>query len=184
MNRYTLLFLFSLTAALLVKESNHQWLFPAVMALLAGFDRRSLRILLRWKLWLLLAMLILIPALLVGSKDMVWLGLPCNGRMLRLNLIMVERSLIIMLSVKMFTNHLSPEAISSGLTRMHLRQFDHIFRLSMALLPEIRSMVMNSMKGLNWRQLLLRRGQLFSLLSQLLARILHRAGQITVAQKE
>jgi len=183
LNRYTLLFLLTLAAAVLVNEANHRLLFPAVMTLLAWSDRRSLRLLLRWKLWLLLALLILVPSLLVGNKDQVWLGMPYNSSMFRLNLLMVERSLIIMLSVRMFTNHLSPDVLSHTLVRMRLHRFNRIFHLALALLPDIRVLVMNSLQNLDWRRLH-RRGHLLSLLSQLIARIIHQAGKISIMQND
>lgn len=162
-------------AALLLRESNHHWLFPAALVALAILDLRLFRMLRSWKLWLFLLLLVAIPVLLVGEKDASWLGVPYNSAMLRLNLLMVERSLVLMLTIRLFTSRLSPQTISAALARLHLRQFDLVFRHAQAMLPEVRSTVTASLREVEWRQLARRPDGVIHLLGQLVARLIHAA---------
>lgn len=183
MKRSFVYLILGITAAVCLRENNQNILFPVALSLLAIIDWRIFRLFLRWKLWFFFALLIAIPILLVGSKDAVWLGVPYNAAMLKLNILMVERSIVIMLTVKMFTNRLSFEAISRGLIRMKLVQFEQVFRLALAMLPEVRSIMMTLLQNLSWRQLRTSRAELFPLLSRIIAKMILHANSRTVREK-
>lgn len=177
MKQYSLVFLLGIAAALFLDETTHAVLFPAALLVMALIDWRAYRIFRRWKLWLFFMLLILIPVLLVNPKDAEWSGIPYNTRMFYLNLIMVERSILIMLSLKLFTNHISLDAISGGLKRLRLHQFEQVFRLAMAMLPQVRSIAAASFKGVHWRMILVQRPGLFKALSQFIAQIIFETRQ-------
>jgi hypothetical protein len=171
MKRYVACFFLTLTAALLLKDQTHLFLFPATLTALALIDRRAFRIFLKWKLWLLFLLLVAIPVLLVGTRDARWFGLPYNSAMLHLNLIMVERSMIIMLAVKMLTNRLTPEILSGGLKRLRLHQFEQVFSLAQTMLPELRDTVRDELKEVEWRKAARSPASMTTLLSRLVAKI-------------
>jgi hypothetical protein len=175
MKRYLFLFAAGAAAALLLRESNQFWLFPAVLIVLAVTDRTIFRIFRRWKLWFFLALLVAVPVLLVGEKDGSWMGLAYNSGMLRLNLLMVERSIILMLTIKMFTNRLEPESISRALAWLRLHQFDQVFRLAQKMLPGLRTHVSAALQDVEWRKVARRPASFTSLLGQLVARLIHAA---------
>jgi len=174
--KWSLLYFFlGVIAALLLNEHNHLCLFPAALAGLALIDRRAFRIFLRWKLWLFFLLLVAIPVLVVGPRDARWINLPYNSTMLRLNLLMVERSILLMLTLRMFTNRISPAALSRGLARIHLQQFDEVFRLSQSMLPELSAAIGRSFKDVQWRQVARHPSGMMPLLSRLVASIIFAA---------
>ncbi|HNW58669.1 MAG TPA: hypothetical protein PKI62_03200 [bacterium] len=175
MKRALLFLAAGITAALTLGVSNQIWLFPVAVAAVAMIDRRAFRIFQRWKLWLFFVLIVAIPVLLVGNKDAIWLGLPYNSRMLRLNLLMVERSILLMLTIKSFTNRLSPERLSNGLKRLHLHQFDEVFRLAQGMLPELHKTVSAELNGIEWRRALRRPDGLTAGLGRLVARLVFTA---------
>jgi len=175
MKRSLLYLLLGLGAALLLRESNQLYLFPAALLLLTLIDPRAWRIFRRWKLWLFFFFVVAVPVLFVGTRDALWLTIPYNSRMLALNLVMLERSIIIMLAIRMFTNRLSPEALSRGLARLRLQQFDEVFGLARTMLPELQETVGAELKGVEWRKALRRPSGLIAQLGALVARILFTA---------
>ncbi len=177
MKWYVFIFILGVAAALFLNETTHLVLFPVALLGLALIDWRAYRIFRRWKMWLFFILLLLIPVLLVNPKDAEWLGIPCNRRMFQLNLIMVERSILIMLSLKLFTNHISLDSISAGLKRLRLHQFEQVFRLAMTLLPQVRAIAAASFKGIHWRMILVQRAGLFKALSQFIAQIIFQTRQ-------
>jgi len=181
MKRYLFFLLLGLAVALLLNERNHAILFPAALIALWLINRSGFAILLRWKMWLFLALLIAIPVLLVGSKNASVWGIGYNRGMLLLNTLMVERSLVILLTVRAFTNHLSAEDIARGLNRLRLYQFNHVLQLSLAMMPEVRTMVTDSMRRTSWRQILRQRSALMPAISRLMANIIFRAGKMATA---
>ncbi|HOT97648.1 MAG TPA: hypothetical protein PLN61_04865 [bacterium] len=164
-----------IASALLLRESTHVFLFPATLAVLAAIDLHAFRIFRRWKLWLFFILIVAFPVLLVGTRDARCLGVPYNSSMFRLNLIMVERSILLMLAIKAFTNRLSPEMLSRGLAMLHLHQFDQVFRLSQSMLPELRSIVTTELQKIQWRKLVWHPAQLIALLGRLVARLVFTA---------
>jgi hypothetical protein len=184
MKRNLLYFCLIVAAAVLLSDANHLYLFPAALVALALVDWRTYRIFLRWKLWLFFLLLVAIPVLLVGPRDARWLGIAYNSTMLRLNILMVERSIVLMLSIKMFTNRLSPETLSRGLTRLRLHQFDRVFRLSQDMLPELRTTVTASLREVNWRQIIRRPAAITPLLSRLVASIVFTARKSSMGEKQ
>jgi len=75
----------------------------------------------------------------------------------------------------MFTNRLSPEALSRGLARLRLQQFDEVFGLARTMLPELQETVGAELKGVEWRKALRRPSGLIAQLGALVARILFTA---------
>ena len=175
MKRHLLYLLLGLGAALLLRESNQLYLFPAALILLTLIDPRAWLIFRRWKLWLFFFFVVAIPVLFVGSRDALWLTIPYNSRMLTLNVVMVERSIVIMLAVKMFTNHLSPEMLSRGLARLRLQQFDEVLGLARTMLPGLQETVGAELQEVEWRKALRRPSGLIAQLGGLVSRILFAA---------
>ncbi len=168
-------FFLGVAAALSLKEGNHFYLFPLALVVLGLAEPRAYRIFLRWKLWLFFALLVAIPVILPSPRDGRWLGVPFNSAMLRLNLLMVERSIILMLTIKMLTNRLSPLTLSRGLSVLRLQQLDQVFRLSQAMLPELRETIAVFFKDVEWRHIGRRPAKLHALLSRLIAAVLFTA---------
>ena len=181
MRRYSILLILGLMAALFLNQGNHLLLFPATLMILIAADLALFRHFLRWKLFLSLSLLVLVPTLLVGPRNAAWAGIPYNSTMLGLNLLMMERSLLILLAIKLFTQHLPVGSISRGLIRLRLYQFDRVFHLSLDLLPEMRTMVTSALHRWDWRQVVHRRAGFFQLLSQLIAQIVFRARNVASA---
>jgi len=177
-------FFLSLAAALSLKEGNHFYLFPVALAVLGLADPRAYRIFLRWRIWLFFTFLVAIPVFLLSPRDGRWLGVPFNSAMLRLNLLMVERSIILMLSIKMLTNRLSPETLSRGLSVLRLQQLDRVFTLSQAMLPGLRETVSAFFKDVEWRRIVRRPNHLHTLLSRLVATVIFTARNNQMGEKK
>ncbi len=187
MKRYAFCFLLGIAAALSLNERTHLILFPAALLAVAMVEHRAYRIFRHWKLWFFFIFILLIPVLLVPPKDAAWLGAAYNSRMLRLNFIMVERSVLIMLSIRLFTTHISLDHLSHGLTQIGLVQFERVFRLAMELLPQIRMAATDTFKELPLKTLLKRPTLLLNLASRLVAQIIfqaHRQGAVSRTGEE
>ncbi len=177
-------FFLGVAAALSLKEGNHLYLFPASLAVLGLAEPRAYRIFLRWKLVLFFALLVAIPVFLLSPRDGRWLGVPFNSAMLRLNLLMVERSIILMLSIKMLTNRLSPQTLSRGLSMLRLQQLERVFGISQALLPGLRETVTGFFMDVEWRQMVRRPAGLNTLLSRLVATVIFTARNSQMGEKK
>lgn len=160
-------------AALLVQQTNSLFLFPAALLVLTLIDPRAWRIFRRWKLWLFFLLVVAIPVLLVAPREAQWQGIPYNPRMLELNLVMIQRSILLMLTIKIFTNRLSPEMLSRALARLRLHHFDQVFSLARSMLPELRTIVSAGLQQVEWRRALRRPSGLISQLGALVARIVY-----------
>lgn len=176
-------FFLGVSAALSLKEGNHLYLFPAALVMVGLAEPRVYRIFLRWKLWLFFVFLVAIPVFLLSPRDGRWFGVPFNSAMLRLNLLMVERSIILMLTIKMLTQRLSPQALSRGLSMLRLHQLDRVFALSQAMLPGLRETVVMFFKDVKWRQIVRRPDNLNTLLSRLVATVIFTARTSQMGEK-
>ena len=186
MKGYLVCFLLGVAAALSLSLGNHYYLFPAALAGLALADRRAYRIFLRWKLWLFFLLVVAIPVVVVAPRDAEWIGINYTATMLRLNLLMVERSILLMLSLKMLTGRISPFELSRSMKRAGLAQFDEVFRLSQKMLPGLRTTVTLAFREVAWRRTARHPSQLIALLSRLVAGIVYSArhSALPVMQEE
>ena len=84
-----------------------------------------------------------IPVLL-GEKTASFMGIPYSYEYFQKSLVMVNRSLIILLSVRMITGKISPEKLSHGLKKIRLHNFSEVYSVAMNVLPELKIITRNS----------------------------------------
>ncbi len=185
MKRYLLLFAVFIILALALNEKNHWYILPAVLFMILIINRQSFLIFLKWKFIILLLFLLLGIPLVLGNKDAQLGGISYSTEYLRLSGIMVSRSIIILLSIKMITGKISLSQISKGLQRIHLHQFSQVFSIAMHVLPEIQSISRNTLKEFKFRD---SHGNIFSrvyhLLITLVVKILLFADQYHLEQNK
>jgi hypothetical protein len=122
-----------------VSFENQIFLAPLAWSVTACFDRRAFRILLDWKLLLFLAFIVLLVPVICGSKDALALGVPYSTELLQAGLVMAQRSLIILLGLRVFTGRVSVGDLSFALRQSRFQPFGQVFTLAIDSLPQIRS---------------------------------------------
>ncbi len=138
MKRYVLISVALILSAFFLTFQNLHLMVPAALLAVFVADRRAMRIFLRGKFLLFLAILAFGIPLFIGNRADLFFGIPYSHDVFRMSLVMVSRSVVILLSIKMFTNHISVEQMAAALQRIRLNRFSEVFSISMRALPEIR----------------------------------------------
>ncbi|HKJ67533.1 MAG TPA: hypothetical protein VKA68_06215, partial [bacterium] len=110
--RYFIVFLVLFFLALFISYENQWYTVPLAITILVATDRTSFRLFLRWKLIFSFFGLMLVIPLILGTKDASLLGIPYSSEYFRICLVMVHRGIIIMMGLKMLTNHISLVQVS------------------------------------------------------------------------
>ncbi len=139
MKKNLLILMIFLGIALSLNIKNQWFLVPAVLGTIFLMDRKVFRMILKWKFLFFLALLVLAVPLFAGIKDAAFYGIPYSSQMFHMSVVMAGRSIIILLSLRLFTSRISVEQLAEGMQRIHLRQFSQVFALSMQTLPQIRT---------------------------------------------
>ena len=142
------LFLLAALVAVAVNVSfqNQTILVPVAWIAILLLDRRVIRTVLRWKFLLLIAVLVFGVPLFCGEKNNLFYGLPYSREMFQMSVVMAQRSLILIMAIKMFTNRISVDHIAVSLQKAGLRRFGQVFALAMEFLPEIRSIAVATLQ--------------------------------------
>ena len=181
MKRYVLLSVILVSSAFFITFENLRLVVPAALLAVFVADRRAMRIFLRWKFLLFLAILAFGIPLFIGNRNDMFLGISYSHDVFQMSLVMVHRSVIILLSIKMFTNHISVEQMAAALQRIRLKQFSQVFSISMRALPEIRTIAVSTFQ--EYRQSPKRKNifsESFDWLVKLVVRLLAYADQFSV----
>ncbi len=153
----------------------HNMLFIFTLAMISGviIDLKALRPLLRWKFLFFLGILVFGTPLFIGSRQSSFLGIPYSADILRMSANMALRSVIILMAIKIFTNHISIEQMSNWLKRVRLKNFSEVFATSMKMMPKVKEISLqtfeefrHSPKNLNMFS------QAFTWTAKLIARLL------------
>ncbi len=130
--------------AVSINLTNQYILFPLALVGVAILNRSVFRILLRWKLWFFLAVLILAVPLFAGDKDASLLGVSYSSELFRTGIVMVQRSIVILLGLKLFTSRISLDRLAAAMRQTRFKKFSQVFSLSMRALPGIRSITVST----------------------------------------
>lgn len=184
MKRYLFVSVALVVMALMISTANMAYLLPVALALVLLADRRAARILIRWKFLLFLSILIFGVPLFIGSRSAHLAGIPYSPDIFQMSLAMGLRSVLILMSVKILTGHISVEQMARGLQRMRLRRFSQVFAVSMGVMPHIREITLDTFREYRRSS---RRLNLFSdtltWSARLIARLLHFADQYVPEQE-
>lgn len=185
MKRYLFFLIILMIMAVSVNFTNQWFLVPVALAFLALLDLQVFRILLKWKFLLFLAILVFGVPLFAGTKDKSFLGIPYSFEIFQMSVEMAHRSVIILMSVKMFTNRISVDQMARAMQRIRLRQFSQVFALALKVLPEIRVITVNTFKEYRTRE---RRqnfiADAFHWLVKLMVRIIHYANTLQLEKHD
>jgi hypothetical protein len=127
-----------LMVAFFITWENQLLLVPLALLPVVVLGPGAFRMLLRWKLLLFLAVMVGAVPLLLGHKTATFMGIPYAPAYVEATLVMASRSLVILLSLKLFTQRLSLEELAERLARTRFHQFGEAFTLAMELLPHFR----------------------------------------------
>ncbi|OGB70067.1 MAG: hypothetical protein A2Y94_01820 [Caldithrix sp. RBG_13_44_9] len=144
MKRYFYLFIGILISAVLINQTNQWFIFPPMILILFLVNRQAFHIFLNWKFDFLLFNLFVGIPLLLGKKDASWYGIPYSSEYFLMSLVMIKRSILILLGIKMFTNKISIQQISRSLQKIHLQRFSEVFSTALRVLPEVRVITHNT----------------------------------------
>lgn len=141
MRRSGFILLVLLALALAVSYRNQLYVVPAAIVLILAVDKAVFRVLLKWKLLVFLAILVFGVPVFAGNKDAVRWGIRYSTEIFQMSLVMVYRSIIILMAIKMFTRRISIQQIAGALEKARLRQLSQVFALAMTILPGLRDLV-------------------------------------------
>ncbi len=145
---YFLVFFALFFLALFVSYDNQWYTVPAAITILMATDTTSFRVFIRWRLIFSFFALMFVIPLILGTKDAVLWGIPYSSEYFRVCLVMVYRGVIIMMALKMLTNHISLTQVSGMIESSHLRNFGKVFGTAVELTPHIRTLVTRSYREL------------------------------------
>lgn len=146
MKRYFFILIGYITAALIVNFENQWFIVPPVLITMLILDAQVFRIFLKWKFITFLGVLVFGLPLFIGSKDASFLRIPYSSSVFEMSLVMFHRSIIILMSIKIFTNRIPLVQISKSIQNTRLKKFGQVFSISMDTLPEINSITKNSLQ--------------------------------------
>ncbi len=146
MKRYVFISLGLVALALGMSYRNLVILVPLTFALALLTDLVAIRRIFRWKFVAFLAVLVFGIPLFIGQRNALFLGVPYSPEIFRMSVVMAFRSMAILMAIKIFTAHISVEQMAAALQRVRLKQFSHVFTISMHLLPEIRRITLNTFR--------------------------------------
>lgn len=144
MKKNLIILAFFIILAISLNATNDYILFPLAVAGICILNRSVFRILSKWKLWLFLAVLVLLVPLFAGNKDAILLGVSYSSELLGTSFIMVQRSIIILLALKLFTSRISLDKLAEAMEQTRFKRFSRVFSISMRVLPDIRSITVDT----------------------------------------
>jgi len=129
---------------------HSQWfIIPPVFLTILFIHPQAFQLFLKGKFVLFILLLLLGIPLLLGAKSANLMGISYSFEYFQKSLVMVNRSLIILLSIRMFTGKISPEQLSIWLKRLHLNNFSEVLSISMGVLPELKVITRESFREKN-----------------------------------
>ena len=138
MKRILLITLLFIGLAVLLSWNSQLFIIPPVFLTIFFIHPKAFHLFLKWKFDIFILLLLLGIPLLLGEKNATVFGIPYSYEYFQKSLVMVNRSLIILLSIRMFTGKISPEQLSIWLTKLHLHNFSKVLSISMGVLPELK----------------------------------------------
>jgi energy-coupling factor transporter transmembrane protein EcfT len=144
MKKNLIILAFFILLALSLNITNYYILFPLSLIGIGILNITVFQILSKWKLWFFLAVLVLLVPLITGNKDAILLGVSYSSDLFRTSLIMVQRSIIILLALKLFTSRISLDKLTEAMERTRFKRFSRVFSISMRVLPDIRTITVDT----------------------------------------
>ncbi len=144
MKRYVFISLVLVGAALSLSYRNAVVLLPLALTAALFTDPGALRRIFRWKFLLFLALLVFAIPVFIGERNAQFWGISYSPDIFRMSVVMAFRSIMILIAIKIFTGHISVEQMAEALQRVRLKQFSHVFSISMRILPEIRAITLDT----------------------------------------
>jgi hypothetical protein len=145
--KYFIAFFVLLAIALNVSYENQIFIVPLAWIIVAVVDAGAFKLLRRWRFILFLAVLVLGTPLFIGDRAALFMGIQFSPEILRMNLAMAHRSIIILLSIRVLTDHIPIGHISQSLNRLGLPRLSRVVAISFQMLPQIKSMSIDSYNG-------------------------------------
>lgn len=130
--------------AVCITFENQWFIVPPVLIVIFITEKKAFELFLKWKFVLFMIILSLGIPLFLGEKDASLGGISYSKEYFQMSIVMVQRSIIILLSVRMFTNRISTAEISQGLHRIKMQKFGQVFAISMHALPEIKQITLST----------------------------------------
>jgi energy-coupling factor transporter transmembrane protein EcfT len=142
--RYLYLFIGILVSAVLINQSNQWLIFIPLVLLIFLIDQQPFHIFLKWKFNLLVLNLLLGIPLILGKKDSSFFGIPYSQEYFQMSLVMINRSILILLGIKMLTNKINIQQIGQSLHKIRLQRFSEVFSTALRVLPEVKVITHNT----------------------------------------
>lgn len=147
MLKHVALLFLQLTLALIVSVDNQGWVLPLALGPVLVLDRGAFRVLVRGRLLLFLALMVGGVPLVVGTRSADVLGVPYSPEYVDASLLMLYRSLIMLVALRLFTRRIRLDELATSLQRTRFRQFGDAFALSLELLPQLRATSRNAWRA-------------------------------------
>lgn len=144
MKKYILIFLIFIICAFLISWESQWYLALPVYLAIGLIHRDALRLVFRWKFLLFIFLILFGIPLFLGDQNATVLGIKYSYEYFQKSTVMVNRSLIILFSIRMVTGKTSPEQVSNLFKKMRLKNFSEVYSIAMTVLPDLKYIARNS----------------------------------------
>ena len=146
MKKYIFIFVILMGSAFLISWKSQWYIVPPVFLIITLIHQDAFQMVFRWKFLLFLFLILFGIPLFLGDKNSSVFGIWYSSEYFQKSTVMVNRSLIILLSVRMITGKMSPEQVSNMFKKIRLKNFSEVYSIAMTVLPDLNTVARESFR--------------------------------------
>jgi energy-coupling factor transporter transmembrane protein EcfT len=132
-NKYLVILIF--VAALFIPRQYAFYFFPAAIFYILYLDIHLFRFIRRFSFLLLVIILLLLQPLIVGEKDLLFLGIKISSNGLSNGLIMVLRAVVMIPAISYLSKTADRKQLQKLFSKIGIQHFDQVLDQSQKLFP-------------------------------------------------
>lgn len=138
-----IIFFIFLISAMFVNYQNQLYIgLPAVLILLLQ-NPKGAGILLKWKVWMFFLFILFIVPIFSFKRDAQFLSVPYSTKFFRMNVAIVWRAVIIILSLRALTHKISMKQLSSRIKKIKYYNFGEVLATALTVFPLVKEIVLD-----------------------------------------
>jgi hypothetical protein len=146
MKKYIFIFVILIACAFLVSWKWQWYIAPPALFVITLIHRDAFQVIFQWKFLLFLFLILFGIPLFLGDKNASVLGIWYSSEYFQKSTVMINRSLIILLSIRMITGKMSPEQVSNVFKKMRLKNFSEVYSIAITVLPDLNTIARESFR--------------------------------------
>lgn len=125
-------------SAFFLSRNNHLYFIIPALLLIFYTGSSTLKFLLKPRYFVFIILIVFIPALIIGKADLNILGLNFSSDIFLMNVIMIQRSIMILAGLKILTKTTDVHKLMTYADKFGMKNLSKTVSLSKSLLPEIK----------------------------------------------